>query len=767
MRVNLVTSQRYVLVIGTIALLCFLSGYLAALSQFTFDNSYWLPFKAGLLLAFVGLSLAVVRVSAARQRIEDQLKEREARLRGMFEGAAIGIGLDDFQGRIVESNPALQRMLGYSKDELSGITFAEFTHPDDVATDLELFEEMMSGRRDSYQLEKRHIRKDGQQVWVRLTNSLVRDKAGRPKFTIGMVEDITERKQAEAALQQSEARFRVVAETAACAVMVYQGEHFRYVNPATETISGYTREELLAKPFWELVHPDMREMIRERGLARQRGERVPPRYELRIITKSGQERWLDFTAGAITFEGQPAAMATAYDVTDRKIAEMQLKVSAERERLLAEIALKIRRSLDIQEILDTTVEEIRRFLQTDRVFITHLEPTGCLPTVAESVDPRWDSALECDATVEDIEEIKSLFTQESIRVVNDTAQGEHPPIMREYYDRFQVRASLGVPLYLDGSMFGLLIANQCSAPRRWQSFEIDLFEKLATQVEIAIQQAQLYQQVKSLANSLECQVEDRTAELHQRMSELHQSNQVKDLLLHAVAHDLKTPIQGMVMVLNNLQNKCCEEKVTISRSMLDRMIQSSTHQLTLLNSLLQDHTNHEPHLKLDRQSLSVSAVVESILQNDKERLTQNQVTVVNRIPPELPLVWADADRLHQVFGSLLCNAIKHNPPGLTVSFSARVMEDAGMLYCYVEDTGVGMTPEQCDRLFYLYPRGVDNCHLTGIGMGLYRCRQIVQAHGGQIGVTSQPGVGTKIWLSLPLAEPLSDGSSQTLGRVVN
>jgi PAS domain S-box-containing protein len=708
-----------------------------------------------------------------RTRAETALRESEARFRSMFEGAAIGIGLDNLQGRIVESNPALQQMLGYNRSELNQITFAEFSHPDDVAADAEQFEAMVAGKIDAYQMEKRHIRKDGQVVWVRLTNSLVRDAAGNPQFTIGMVENITERKQAEEALQHSEARFRVVAETAACAFLVYQGSRLKYVNPATEAITEYSREELIAMDFWQLAHPEFRLLVQQRGLARQRGEAVPQRYEIKILTKTGKERWVDFTAGVIQYEGQPAGMATAYDITDRKQAEAKLLHAAERERLLSEMALRIRRSLNLDEILNTTVAEVRQFLHTDRVFIAHIDAMGQMHTVAESVDPLFPSVLDWVVAPPAVEELKALFALDTatathetgsrrLRVVNDTHQVEATPLQREFYDRCQVRAGICTPLMLDGQMFGLLIVNQCTGPRQWHPLEIDLLEQLATQVEIAIQQGQLYRRVQTLATNLERQVEERTAELQHRMREFQDLNRIKDLLLHAVSHDLRTPVQGMLMVLNRLRTKC-EEAVPISRSMLDLMIQSSDHQLHLLNSLMENHCQGKPQARLATELINLPQVFAASTHTLAALLSQNQATLINCLPADLPPVKADAAQLQQVFEHLLANAVKHNPPGRTIEVEARVIAageatqfkrqnpQTRVIYCAVIDDGVGITPMQRYRLFQLYVRGMDNCHRTGIGLGLNNCRQIITAHGGEIGVESQPGLGATFWFTLPIA----------------
>ncbi|MEX0785407.1 MAG: PAS domain S-box protein [Dehalococcoidia bacterium] len=142
-----------------------------------------------------------------------------------------------------------------------------------------------------------------------------------------------ERHQAEAALRESESKFRAMAETVAAATFIFQGTRMRYVNSAAEMMTGYSREELLSMNFWEVIHPEQRDLVKERGMARQDGDDVPPGYEVKLLTKAGEERWVDFTAGRIDFEGQPAVLGTAFDITERKRAEELLKVAASHDPL--------------------------------------------------------------------------------------------------------------------------------------------------------------------------------------------------------------------------------------------------------------------------------------------------------------------------------------------------------------------------------------------------------------------------------------------------
>ncbi|MBZ4642898.1 MAG: sensor hybrid histidine kinase [Deferribacteraceae bacterium] len=143
-------------------------------------------------------------------------------------------------------------------------------------------------------------------------------------IVFGIIKDITENLKDRQALIESEERFRALTNNAAAAIFVYEGSEFVYVNKGFENITGYSQDEIIGKNFWSIVHPDYQERIKQRGLARQRGEPVENRYEFKILTKDGKERWLDFTSGKITWNGKPAALGTAVDITEKKIIEDRL-----------------------------------------------------------------------------------------------------------------------------------------------------------------------------------------------------------------------------------------------------------------------------------------------------------------------------------------------------------------------------------------------------------------------------------------------------------
>ena len=255
-----------------------------------------------------------------RKQAELRLQESEAQFRAIFNNAPITIAQVDFAGHPIVSNQAAQNMFGYSADELATMVFTEFTHPEDAEIDLDFFQELVAGKRDQYQLEKRYIRKNGEIIHGNLFVSLIRDEHGTPKSAIGMVEDITERKQAEIELKNSEERYRRIYENASVGLgrTRFSDGKFIQCNERLAQIMGYaSADECIAnfKTSEHYVDPDMRANLLT--LLKQQGEVV--NFPAQMTRADGQEIWIEFSLRAFPEKGYIEGVIV--DITDRKQAE--------------------------------------------------------------------------------------------------------------------------------------------------------------------------------------------------------------------------------------------------------------------------------------------------------------------------------------------------------------------------------------------------------------------------------------------------------------
>ncbi len=245
-----------------------------------------------------------------------------------------------------------------------------------------------------------------------------------------------------------------------------------------------------------------------------------------------------------------------------------------------------------------------------------------------------------------------------------------------------------------------------------------------------------------------CFVCDLAVFLYERLqrSEFESRRQLQ-VFLHGVSHDLRNPVTGTLMVLNNLLQKS-DSTIPVPRSILEQMAQGSDRQLKLINSLLEAHASDVRGVVLHCQPLQLSTLVQSAVIDLEPLLEKNQASLKNLVSEDLPLVSGDSIQLLRVFSNLISNALKHNPPGLRLIINATI--EPKMIRCCVQDNGVGLSQQQCDRLFELYFRSSHTSSCLGLGLGLYLCRQIITAHGGEIGVTSSPGAGATFWFTLPI-----------------
>lgn len=262
--------------------------------------------------------LALLDQIVGRKRAEDALRENEEKYRNVVERANDGIViLQDMQIKYV--NPAVCRMVSREPEELIGTYMHEHIHPDYLESAVDRYKRRFVGEDVPLRYELAIVRKGGGTVMVEVSGGVI-SYQGQPADLV-IVRDITERKQAEDALRESEAKHSAVVERVNDGVVVIQDGGYKFVNQAWTRITGFSADELMGKTIVDLVMPEEREKVYERYRARMAGGDVPPVYETRIMRKDGTVKDVELSAVIIEWEGRPADLAVLRDITQRKKSE--------------------------------------------------------------------------------------------------------------------------------------------------------------------------------------------------------------------------------------------------------------------------------------------------------------------------------------------------------------------------------------------------------------------------------------------------------------
>ena len=269
------------------------------------------------------------------QELLEAARADEERFRILFLKSPLGIGPADSEFRFLDVNEALCLMLGYTREELLGLTVLDITHPDDRPQYQSFWKDVISGAGRGLQTEKRYVKKDGTILRAKVTTTAITSPDSTFLYGLGIFEDITALKQAEEALRESEEKYRTVVENAAEAIVIAQDDRLKFVNRMATKISGYSEPELYASPFLDLVHPDDRAMMGERYLKSLESDASPLKYAFRLVNKDGSVKWAEINAVLVAWKGKPATLNFLSDITERKRAEEALLKSESNLRALA------------------------------------------------------------------------------------------------------------------------------------------------------------------------------------------------------------------------------------------------------------------------------------------------------------------------------------------------------------------------------------------------------------------------------------------------
>lgn len=584
--------------------------------------------------------------------------------------------------------------------------------------------------------------------------------------------EIQERRQTEEVLRASWRKHRSVIDS--LKTIVFQRDlegRWTFLNPAWTTIMGYPVAETLGTCFLDYLDPADREEKWFRFQEILQGKQVMSRVPVRYRAKDGQFRWLEVSASAMRgANGQIIGVSgTLDDITNQRQAELDLAQQVERGHLLAAIAQRIRQSLRLEETLKTAVTEVRQFLKADRVVIYRFHPDWSGAVLVEATDSAWQPLL--GKVIHDdcfMNDYVQQYQQGRTRTIDDIYTSGLQPCHIEMLASLQVRANLVVPLLLGEELWGLLIAHHCSSPRQWRPWEVDILEKLAVQIGIAIQQADLYAK-------LEVELVERKqaeAEVLRALAKEKELSELKSRFIRTASHEFRTPLATIFAcsdLLKRFGHKLTEEK-KIDR--LDKIQKEVKHLTNLIEDILLLGKVEAGQAAFKPAPLELIQFCQSLFEElaliaEGHRLvflypgqpdrSSEDILAVSDLVPELPSqavnrvsFWVEMDEklLRQMLTNLLTNAIKYSPSGGTVTLALNW--DENYVTFVVQDEGIGIAPEDQAHLFEEFYRANNVSNLPGTGLGLAIVKNAVDLHQGTIAVASEPGVGTTFTVQLPI-----------------
>jgi PAS domain S-box-containing protein len=601
-----------------------------------------------------------------------------------------GFWLADMEGRFLEVNDAYCRLTGYSREELLRMTIRDveaIETPEETSRRIQKIQQVGYDR-----FESRHRCKDGRVVDVEVSVSYLPGDTGR---MVVFVRDITGRKMAMEAIRLSEERYRSVVENANEAISVVQNGIIKLANAKVTEITGYTIEELNAMPRGSTIHPDDRDRVIGYHEQRLRGEDVPNTYELRIIDKQGNLKWLERHVALITWEGKPAGLVLDTDVTERKQAERALQESEERYRLIAENTRDVIITADM-DLKVTYISPSVRYL-SDRT------PEEVLAT---GLDKLLTPASLKEATKVLREELERARTQpvepgRSRTLEMEVIRKDGSTLWAEARVSF-LRNAEGQPVGLIGMLRDITERKRAEEERKQLELKAQIASRLASVGEMAA----------------------------------------------GVAHEINNPLTGIVgyaQLLASRQDLPEDVKKDL------KIVNDGAQRVA---GIVQRLLTFARQVKPERRQVNINQLIESTLALRTYSLRTSNIEVTTRLDSYLPDTIADPGQIQQVLLNLIVNAETamkevHRKRRLTIT----TRKADSIVEIKVKDNGHGIKPEIMDRIFDPFfttrPAG------EGTGLGLSLCYGIVTEHNGRIYAESKPGRGATFVVELPIVSEVA------------
>ena len=566
-----------------------------------------------------------------------------------------------------------------------------------------------------------------------------------------------------------DASFRLLFSSNPLPMWVYDIETlaFREVNDAAVAHYGYSRDEFLAMRIADIRPPeDVPRLVQEIEALRELGNRERPRGSSdswRHRLKDGRIRSVELASQPLLFAGRQCVLVVINDVTELQDAQRALTQYAERLAILHEIDKGVIAADTPLAIAEPAIRRLRELLDVPRAIVSlfDLEKNEAEWLVAVGRKrARTEAGLRFPLVY--MGDVEGLRRGELQRV--ETARLPPGPevtgLRRSGVDVYMV-----VPMLAKGELIGGLSFGR--SPGEFTAEQIEMAREVAAQLAIAITQARLYEAGKRHADELDARVNERTAELHaanerlqheiaerrRAQAEADRASRLKSEFLANMSHELRTPLNAILGFTQLIHDGAVAPESPQFTEFLGDILASGHHLLQLINDVLDLSKVEAGKLEFHPEPVDLGVLVAELLAIMRTTAASKSIVIANEVAPDMPAVVIDAARLKQILYNYVSNALKFTEPGGRVVVRANLADDGSRFRLDVEDTGIGIAPEDFERLFVEFQQldaGVAKKH-AGTGLGLALCKRLAEAQGGTVGVSSVPGKGSTFYALLPMS----------------